>query len=105
MIGLINSLIDNIGNKSSESEWDARTVADAGNSAYYDGKADTYSYLVGTLENLKDFVEMNSDDDASYQDFYIEGMIDSAGFFVRSLQRIVDKLREGTDYVPKNEQE
>ena len=103
LLKIVSSLIDNLENKASQNEWDARTVADAGNSTFYDAKADTYVDLKSNLERFQEFIETNADDSATNQDFYLEGMIASAKFYVSSLERILEKLREGTDYVPKDE--
>lgn len=103
LLHIVSALIDNLENKASQNEWDARTVADTGNSTFYDAKADTYVDLKANLERFQEFVESNADDNATNQDFYLEGMIASAKFYVSSLERILEKLREGTDYVPKDE--
>lgn len=103
LLHIVRSLIDNLENKVSQNEWDARTVADVGNSTFYDAKADTFIDLRTNLERFKEFAEFNADDNATNQDFYLEGMIASAKFYVSSLERILEKLREGTDYVPKDE--
>ena len=103
LLHVVRSFVDNLENKASQNEWDARTVADTGNSTYYDAKADAYTDLKANLERFQEYVETNADDNATNQDFYIEGMIDAAKFYFSSLERILEKLREGTDYVPKDE--
>lgn len=91
---LVSKELDNIEQKASEFEWDARSVGDVQSSTFYDAQADTLQMCKVHLESFAEYLDLNSDDDATNQDFYVDGMIAACEMYVRKLRRILNKLRE-----------
>ena len=98
---LVKREVDDIEQKASEFEWDARSVGDVQSSTFYDAQADTLSHLKENLERFLEYLELNADDEATNQDFYLDGIIASCELYTRKLRRILSKLRE--DYTDVQE--
>lgn len=94
----VRNEIDRLTVASESYEWDARTSSSAENATFYDGKADTFVDLAENLSKFEYFLIDRSDENASFQKFYIEGMMDAVESYKRSLKRILNELEKEEDY-------